>query len=98
MLVDGARHQLLAGAGFAVISTVASLSVTRPIIFWTARRASLDPTSASSSPSGAIGGEVSLRDRSMREIREMRSSRPIGFVKWSKAPSRIASMVFSALA
>ena len=34
----------------------------------------------------------------MPSNRDLRSSRPIGLVRWSKAPSRIASMVLSALA
>ena len=82
-----------------VISTVASLSATRPITFCTRRIAGLAPIRVSASSSGAAGRAAGGgAARSIRSTRSATSSRPTGLVRWSKAPSRIASMVLAALA
>ncbi len=78
-----------------VISTVASLSASKPIDFCTARIPALEPTSASGSET--VDGPAADWAGNIRASKAARSSRPTGFARWSTAPSRIASIVLAAV-
>ena len=80
-----------------VTSTVASLSTRRPMVFCTWRRASLLPTRVWLS-CVAVGALAGPRWAVMPASTRISSSRPMGLVRWSKAPRRMASMVLPALA
>ena len=96
MLVQRAGDKFLAVPVSPRIRTVASLSAASPIVFCTRRMAALVPISVPVSlASSALLADL-LAAAPLQKPVELH--RPIGLVRWSNAPSRIASIVFSAVA